>query len=341
MKQALTLIFCTTFALLSAQDIHFSQFNSSPLNINPALTGLFDGDARFVANYRNQWSSITDNPFITYSASGEINFKPNNRSKDLIGLGFIANSDRAGDGDFGFFQGLLNISYTKHIPTEGDLFLTYGMSAGFVQRSLNYQNLTFDNQYTGQGFNSSLSSGESFLTNSLMYFDASLGFNSFYAFNDKNNLNAGLAVYHVNNPSVSVFNDGNVRLSPRYTFHSNAQIEITEPFSILPGILILKQGNNYEFDLGSYVKYDLSGDRRSRRAIYLGGYFRLKELDAFIISTRIDYQQLNFGISYDINFSDLTAASNYKGGLELSLIYVIKAQKATPLRKNAPCPIFM
>jgi hypothetical protein len=53
---------------LQAQDIHWSQFQSSPLNLNPALSGFFDGDYRFVLNHRNQWKSVTT-PYNTFSGS--------------------------------------------------------------------------------------------------------------------------------------------------------------------------------------------------------------------------------------------------------------------------------
>ncbi|MBL4576991.1 MAG: hypothetical protein JKX74_00885, partial [Flavobacteriales bacterium] len=33
---------------VNAQDIHFSQFSSSPLTLNPGHTGAFDGDVRAV-----------------------------------------------------------------------------------------------------------------------------------------------------------------------------------------------------------------------------------------------------------------------------------------------------
>ena len=53
---------------LQAQDPHFSQFFASPLSLNPALTGRFDGTLRVAGNYRNQWPTI-DNAFKTYTAS--------------------------------------------------------------------------------------------------------------------------------------------------------------------------------------------------------------------------------------------------------------------------------
>ena len=53
-----------------SQDIHFSQYNLSPLNLNPSLTGAFQGDLRFIGNHRNQWSSVS-NPYATFGFSFE------------------------------------------------------------------------------------------------------------------------------------------------------------------------------------------------------------------------------------------------------------------------------
>src|SRR5215469_6509866 len=47
-----------------AQDPGFSQFFASPLTLNPALTGKFNGVVRVAGNYRNQWPAI-NNAFIT------------------------------------------------------------------------------------------------------------------------------------------------------------------------------------------------------------------------------------------------------------------------------------
>lgn len=45
----------------------FSIF-ASPLTLNPAMTGLFDGTFRVAGNYRNQWPTI-NNAFLTKTAS--------------------------------------------------------------------------------------------------------------------------------------------------------------------------------------------------------------------------------------------------------------------------------
>ena len=68
-KTLLFLTVCVSLAsVVTAQDPNFSQFFASPLTLNPALTGKFDGDFRFAANYRNQWPSI-NNAYTTGTAS--------------------------------------------------------------------------------------------------------------------------------------------------------------------------------------------------------------------------------------------------------------------------------
>ena len=47
-----------------SQDIHWSQFNDNQLFQNPGHAGHFDGDYRFIGNYRDQWRSVTV-PFST------------------------------------------------------------------------------------------------------------------------------------------------------------------------------------------------------------------------------------------------------------------------------------
>src|SRR5690349_205919 len=53
---------------LHAQDPNFSQFFSSPLNINPGLTANIDADWRAIANYRTQWLGPAT-PYITGTVS--------------------------------------------------------------------------------------------------------------------------------------------------------------------------------------------------------------------------------------------------------------------------------
>jgi hypothetical protein len=86
------IIVCFFFALISsAQDSHFSQFNISKLNLNPALTGFQENDFQGGIHRRSQWNSVAD-PFKTISFSFYAKDYFLNQS---IGLGFV--NDNSGD----------------------------------------------------------------------------------------------------------------------------------------------------------------------------------------------------------------------------------------------------
>jgi len=80
--------------MLVAQDIHYSQFNRSPIYINPALAGIFKGDVRFVGNYRSQWNKVPVN-YQTFSGSVEKKFINTNQKNSLFSAGLLFNHDEA------------------------------------------------------------------------------------------------------------------------------------------------------------------------------------------------------------------------------------------------------
>src|SRR5215471_8523943 len=81
-----------------AQDPAFSQFFASPLTLNPAFTGKFNGVFRAAGNYRNQWPTI-NNSFITstISVDGGI-FRNKLPANDLCGLGLMVMTNKTGNG---------------------------------------------------------------------------------------------------------------------------------------------------------------------------------------------------------------------------------------------------
>ncbi len=63
-KVLVKFIMISSTYILHAQDSHFSQFDKSPLMINPALAGaLYKTQVNL--NYRSQWSSV-NSPFKTF-----------------------------------------------------------------------------------------------------------------------------------------------------------------------------------------------------------------------------------------------------------------------------------
>ncbi len=93
-----------TAPIAFAQDIHFTQFDMTPLVINPAFTGMFDGQVRAGAIYRNQWASVTV-PYVTYGASVDLPL-PIERNGDYLAGGLQFYKDQAGDANLSNFTGM-------------------------------------------------------------------------------------------------------------------------------------------------------------------------------------------------------------------------------------------
>src|SRR5688572_28283272 len=114
-----TFNFCL-LTLVQAQDIHFSQYNGSLLNLNPALTGLFDGDYRVNAIYRSQWQSVPV-PYKTFGFGADMRYKPKSFKADCIGIGLQFNNDQAGDAFYTTNQVYLSGSYIHKLKKDSAL----------------------------------------------------------------------------------------------------------------------------------------------------------------------------------------------------------------------------
>ncbi|HKR04210.1 MAG TPA: PorP/SprF family type IX secretion system membrane protein [Bacteroidia bacterium] len=337
-KAKFVFAFCIShfaFYISSAQDIHFSQFNRSPLNLNPANTGFFDGDFRISGIHRNQWKSVTV-PYKTFSGSFDMTTPFPNADNNLIGAGIVLNSDKAGDSEYGIFEGALSTSLIKNIGGDSVHFISGGIQLGFVQQSINYAKLTFDNQYNGDSFDPSLANGETFADDKFIYFDLSAGVNWLFRINERVNLGAGLSLFHINKPRLSFMDNGSSKLNRKVAFDVKSSIGLTEKIYLLPAVLYQNQYKYKELDFGSNVKFIVNKKPGKFIALYGGLWMRSK--DAIFPSIGLDYNELNLGFSYDINTSDLKRASNNKGAYEISLTYIIKKVKRMVI--HPPCPVY-
>ncbi|MCE3279368.1 MAG: hypothetical protein K0S44_1559 [Bacteroidetes bacterium] len=319
-----------------AQDIHYSQFNSSPENLNPAQTGLFDGDWRFDGNYRSQWSAIPV-PYKTFSLATDTRLKTK-LENDVPGAGLQINNDKSGDSRFSTTQILLSGSYIKKLTKDSANFLSLGIQPGITTKSFDVNALTFDNQYDGDQYNAALASGESFSKTRITYFDLGAGITYLWRKTNRTKINIGISAFHLNRPKQSFFENDNIRLDVKTTFSGIGQVPVSAKLDVLPSFMYQRQGKFNETLVGLFGKYHLKPIDGKETAISLGAFYRVK--DAFIVVANMDYKNFNVGISYDVNTSKLIAATNRRGGFEISIIYIFK--KMVPfVAKKRVCPIYM
>ena len=88
-KLILILIVISPISCVMGQDIHFTQTSNTPLLINPAAAGVYDGWERVVINQRNQWLGA-GTQFMTTSVAADANFfKDEIKRKAHLGVGLL------------------------------------------------------------------------------------------------------------------------------------------------------------------------------------------------------------------------------------------------------------
>lgn len=325
-----------------AQDIHFSQFYMSPLNLNPAMTGVNNCKTRLVANYRNQWGSVIgSNAYNTYSVSYDQKM-PVGRT-DYFGIGGTLWGDVAGETRFGSSQARLSFAFSKKVGgyRKSAQYLVIGADAGITQRRVRDGDLRWPTQHDGNGqFDPNLP-GEVLPDYSFLYPDISAGILFFGVIDERNNYYIGSSLHHLNRPNVS-FYDEVVSLYSRFTGHAGGQFELSRTMSLLPNIVVMFQGEHREYNLGTSLRFDI-GSRQIPQSWQVGVWFRSGtqvdgglHADAFVLSTRFNYDKFGIGFSYDNTVSKLSDAAAAVGSFEFSLNYYI----CGPERRAIYCPRF-
>ncbi len=337
------------FAMLAStvmigQDIHFSQFYMSPLNLNPALTGVMNCNTRVVANYRNQWSQVLQgDAYNTYSVSYDQKIAVGR--SDYFGVGGSFWGDRAGELSFGTTQGRLSFSYAKKMGgyRKKAHYLVFGADAGVTQRRVDLTGAQWPSQHDGNG-GFSAGSGSPVLINDtdFLHGDLSAGVVFFSTLDDRNSYYVGLALHHLNQPNVTFQDQGTDNLTSRLTLHGGGEFELNKDISLVPGFVYLSQGEHKQLNLGTSFRFAL-GPKSAKQSWQIGTWFRLGtqegggiHSDAIIFSTRFDYGNYGIGFSYDATVSDLRQAASATGAFEFSLVYLI----CGPEKRSVYCPRF-
>ncbi|MFN5910980.1 MAG: PorP/SprF family type IX secretion system membrane protein [Bacteroidota bacterium] len=329
MKKLLCISVITVGLNASAQDIHFTQTSETPLLINPAACGVFDGWERVIINHRNQWLG-SGTQFMTTNVSADVNLgKSRMNDKAYVGVGLMFYNDIGGDARFGMQRGALSLSGV--LPAGNGHYFSAGIQGGYANRSADLSRLNFANQFTGVGFDQTINSGEPNSTTDFRYMDAAAGVfytydagqNSFQRNNDFK-LQIGFSGYNLNRPQLKYATVDGDRLYRKWVGNASVVADIAATdWSVNGSVVQFIQGPHYETILGAMLRYRFSDGTKItghfQDAYFgFGGYFRFR--DAIAPAIMIDWRGFKFGVSYDVTVSALRNA--YTGGsIEFSLSY--------------------
>jgi type IX secretion system PorP/SprF family membrane protein len=321
-------VFC-----LQGQDLHYTQFYNSPLNINPALTGVYNGDQRVIGSLRDQWRSVPV-PWFTFSGSYDQKHYLKNHDEGFMGWGAIVNHDRQGDSRLNLTSISGTASYTRILAPEH--LLTGGLLLGFASRGFDLESLTWDSQWDGQDFDPSRATGEGFNAERVNYLETGLGINYRFQRSARTHLNVGVGVFHVYEPTTTFYDTDNQKLPRHYSLTAVGNFELADAVDIQLHAMHQIQDVYDETVVGLLGKFYISQQRGNEWRLDLGGSYRTSGAIAPTIA--MSWNQWYVGFSYDIDISDFDQYTNGRGGPELHVRYIITHVK--DLDKTKVCPIY-
>lgn len=313
MKKYFILFFISITKVLLCQDFHLSNYDASPLYLNPALSGMNYEDKsnyRINADYRSQWKSFLPKPYTTASIGVDFPYK-------RFGIGGFLISNRVGAGNINSMNVNLSGAYRITNDPSGKHNLSIGIQMGMIQKNFSPSELYFDNQYSVEtgGFDSGISNGENFNKTNIVRFDAGLGIS--YIKRDTNNLvNAfgGFSIFHVTQPDES-FTSVKYKLPMRFVMYGGVNLKANEKIIIAPNLLIMYQAKAMEINPGVMFYYNI------REPYLLIGGINYRYKDAVIIHLGLKHKSNIYRLSYDINSSSLNTYSGNRGAIEFSVLY--------------------
>lgn len=344
---------------VTAQEAFFAQYYASPMHLNPAMVGVFDGQVRLNANFRQQWgNSFSSAPLRTTQAAFE--YKTRVMKTDFFSIGINALNDETGsDARVKTTRGNLGMSFQKQLNDARYRGVTQYLSGGFQigvgQNALNMGGLWFDRQYdsVAVAVNTSLPSGE-VAPQSNIYLDYNLGLLFYTVWDNNRSFYVGGALHHLSRPNISFFGDTKEQLRRRITFHGGGEIPFNESLSVLPSGVFTIQGPSMWSSLGANLRY--TNRSWDEVAVRVGSAFRVANKyvsgvnsegksiqvgtgilgDAVTVNGMLELNRLTIGASYDLHTSTIRTPTNSRGAWEISIIYTTAEKR----RYRTDCPKF-
>lgn len=300
-----------------AQDIHFSQFYSMPVILNPSLTGHIPGSYRINAIYRNQWSSVTSGGvYSTPGISFDMNFRQKN-SNNSFGAGIALANDRSGGGDIRTSLVELSGAYHLSLNKGAKTFLSLGVQGAVLDKRLDVNSILFEDQIDPNTGATIGATTENFEATDFNNFDLRAGATlSGYPTRTFNYM-LGFAYMHLLTGNETFLGDSDNALPGRLVFHGQAMIGLDDRFSLRPHLLYMSQTEASELNLGLNFGYRTS----EQLSMYVGAGYRNEGAAIFLAG--LGYKGATFGFAYDNDISDL----NSTGAYEIALGYVGKVFK--------------
>ncbi len=314
--------------VMEGQNPHFGLFTLNPLQLNPAVAGMSQGDQRVSLHQRSQWAEI-GTPYRTFALAGDMKVLKRRLPKNNLGVGLQFESDRAGEVPLRSSSLLVDLAYQLRSSSKG--FIGLGLEVGYRSMNLDVATGTWANQFNGLTFDPALPSGETLEPQPVNQFILGAGFHASmqegghrgYLSPDKNYVNAGLSFRQFTQSDASLYALDDSRSFTQLTVHADGNLFVNAgDISARPSLLFQMQGPHRLFMVGGSARYLLNPQSRytgliRAYAASLGLHYRWG--DAIVPSFAAEVGAWTLMVAYHINTSRINESIGGRGGLEFGV----------------------
>ena len=337
--------------MAQAQDIHFSQYYASPLTLNPALTGKFDGFARVDGIYRGQYYGLSQSSSIyrTPAISADFSLLKDKMNGNALGVGLsvVNDAQTSTGGKINTTEIALDLGYTLNLDKKKSMQLSVGLEPSITMKNTNgdYEYpQAFDNNLQ---YNKLSPYNETLAQPKKMYFNFDYGlFFNHMPIQDKLTYFIGFSMKNVARPQTAVIETNNPqgKLNFLYLVHGGLEIVVAPKWTLIPGFLYQNEAKANEANAGVTVGYDVMdrnrNGERQKATIYLGIWNRMGNDVSSAFQYRnitpkigMDYRRFRVDFAYDISMGNIAKDAHPVPGIyrpqayELAISYIFGGPK--------------
>ncbi len=309
------------------QDLHFTNYDGSPQNLNPALTGDFRGTMKVGGIYRDQFSQFFNKGYKSQGLFLEYNLNFKLFKNDWFSVGTYLDNDLSGDFSFGSTRTGLNASY--HIPIGDSQIFSLGFQGVSINRNLTSANYETPNSIRGQGHGEDIQ--RLFQNYDKSAFDYGLGLTYSLIYNKKVSSTFGASLYHLKLSRQSLAN-GNLDYIPlRLNIHGEFVFLTGKSTGLRPRFFYTNSEQASEF-----VIQVINGFKVGKHDLEFGLGHRFNDALQFLIG--FDFRGWKVNGAFDMTTSSASAYNDSFGAYEIGVYKIINILPKADMKVIQICP---
>lgn len=329
-----------------SQDLHFSNFQFAPLDVNPANTAAFAETFRVNSMYSKKGFSIADQGYQVFNLSADVKMLKGYRKQDWIGIGLKIGALNAAN-IYGTKQ-LVNLNdpnpviqnwlntkisaaYHYSLNESQSKFITFGIQMTHSSRQFNFGNVETRYEYLV------VDSEKEFLN----YINLKNSNNGQFKFRDiavgllynakykRSELKFGTALGGIFNTGKFVNKyDNDTMVAKLYSFkiHGEYSVLLTPKTKIVPAFYYYNFYKTSSLILNTTAWYQ----PKAEKDVKIGAGFGWRDTPDLIFYLGTQLKRIQIGMTFDLHFNSKSIYySNGFSGFELCASYLVKTNRKT------------